>query len=95
MENTIILSELNRKYGSWNCAVYVMGWTYYNLPFVTAFFQVLQTAAEGVAADCRNMVNFAELASPDYDPYISLDNVRDGGPFHLPQEFPEYIFDDG
>ena len=60
--------------------------------------QVLQTAAEGVVEDSRSMVNFAELASPDYDPHINLDKLKDGELFHpgLKHEFPEeYFFDEG
>ncbi|XP_071509719.1 ral GTPase-activating protein subunit alpha-1-like [Diadema antillarum] len=70
-----------------------------NSPLIHTVFKVLQTAAEEMPEDTRGMVNFAELASPDYDPHINLDALKDGHTLHPAlknntPDFTEYAFED-
>ncbi|XP_030854676.1 ral GTPase-activating protein subunit alpha-1 isoform X3 [Strongylocentrotus purpuratus] len=69
-------------------------------PLLHTVFKVLQTAVEGVAAESLYTINFSELASPDYDPHINLDSLKDSHLLHPalknnPMEFSDFIFDEG
>ncbi|XP_041468944.1 ral GTPase-activating protein subunit alpha-1-like isoform X2 [Lytechinus variegatus] len=69
-------------------------------PLLHTVFKVLQMAVDGVPTEGPYSINFSELASPDYDPHINLDSLKDGNILHhtlknAPMEFSDYIFDEG
>ncbi|XP_071963778.1 ral GTPase-activating protein subunit alpha-2-like [Antedon mediterranea] len=46
-------------------------------PIIQTVFKVVQSVAEGLEAGTRNSINLSELSSPDYDPHVTLESLKD------------------